>query len=309
MNSSTPEYIISIPLLVKAHESADGKRKISFEASNESPDLEGDVILQEALLGSAHTFLKGQIDLDHLSETGDRYGLNPQEYVIGRPTGVFDMGNGRTGVEGELFKGNKHADTVWEELNRNPPEPWKASIFGYPLEDGLVDVRLNKSIDPKGATRFLVKRLSWASVALTKSPVNDSIAGNARIIKSMVFAKAYHDHLVKGYGFPDTIPSIQTRAVENDNIQSLGLPLPHNANHPEENVANGPELHKPRNRVELMGHFTHHLQKGACPHNPFKKAASNSVYAFREHFMGCCGMDYHDADIHALALMRLLHRH
>lgn len=304
-----PEFVVSIPAFIKAQQTPDGRRKISFEASNELPDLEGDVILQQALLGSVDQFLHGHIDLDHLSEIGDRHGLNPAEYIIGKPTNVFDMGDGRTGVEGELVTGNPHADTIWEELNRTPPAPWRASIFGYPIEGGLIDVRINKSVNPRGATRFLVMNLAWKSIALTKSPVNNSITGNARIIKSTVFAKAYNDYVTKQYGFPSTVPTLQTHAAFDDNIQSLGLPLPHNVSDEHPNTADGPALHKPRNRLELMGHFTHHLQKGACPHNPFKKAASNSVYAFREHFVGCCGMDYHDADIHALALMRLLHRH
>lgn len=299
---SAPEFVVSIPAFIKAQTTADGRRKISFEASNELPDLEGDVILQQALLGSTDAFLRGHIDLDHLSEVGDRYDLNPVEYVIGKPTNVFDMGDGRTGVEGELNAGNPHADKIWEELNRTPPVPWRASIFGYPIDGGLVDVRINKSINARGATRYLVTHLSWKSIALTQSPVNSSITGNARIIKSQVFAKAFQDHIAKEYGFAGTIPSIRARATLNNNVESLGLPVP-------DNTIDTPVLHKPRNRLELMGHFTHHIQKGACPHNPFKKSSANSVYSFREHFIGCCGMPYHDADLHSLALMHLLRRH
>ncbi len=317
------DYIIEIPAFVKASLSSDGTRKITFEASNESVDSEGDLIKQAALLGSAQTFLKGHIDLDHLSEIGDRYGLNPREFVVGRPLRVFDMGAGRTGVEGELFKGNPHADTIWEELNQNPPQAWRASIYGFPMGDeGLIDVRKNNLSDnPYGATRFIVEKMVWKSIALTKSPVNDSITGTARIIKS----KSFLARIAKDYGsystsYTSMLPSLTSTPVVSDNIPGLepGVLRPRDTNiatnalYPKDGdvaPASYAPLHRPRNRTELMGHFTHHIQKGMCKHNSLAKATANSVYSFREHFMNCCGCDYHDADMLALAMMHLLKRH
>ena len=321
------DYIIEIPAIVKALPTADGSRKIAFEASNEAVDSEGDVILQKALLDSAPTFLKNAkgIDLDHLSEVGSRYGLNPQEFVVGRPLRVFDMGEGRTGVEGELFKNNKHADEIWEGLTNGAGRPWRASIYGFPhseYPDSLVDIR--KSADhpnPYGATRFIVKKLIWQSVALTQSPVNDSITGTARIIKS----KSFLARIAKDYGsystsYTSMLPSLTSTPVVSDNIPGLepGVLRPRDTNiatnalYPKDGdvaPASYAPLHRPRNRTELMGHFTHHIRKGMCKHNSLAKATANSVYSFREHFMNCCGCDYHDADMLALAMMHLLKRH
>ena len=81
-------YIVEIPCIVKAKASTDGKRLVSVEASSEAVDSEGDVILQKALLDSSKSFVAtGHIDIDHLSELGDRLGIaNPTSYIIGRPT-------------------------------------------------------------------------------------------------------------------------------------------------------------------------------------------------------------------------------
>src|SRR5271166_4244428 len=102
---------VSFPALIKAHVGADGKRHIELEASNSFKDTEGDVILQEALLSSSDTFLKsGHIDIDHMSELGKNpayafLGIkNPDEWIIGLPTKVFDMGDTRTGIQAEIFR-------------------------------------------------------------------------------------------------------------------------------------------------------------------------------------------------------------
>ena len=317
------EYCIEIPAIVKAHKTADGTRKISFEASNESVDSEGDLIKQAALLGSAEIFLRGKIDLDHLSEIGQRYGMNPNEFIVGEPVSVFDMGSGRTGVTGTLYKGNPHADKIWEDLNNPNAQPWRASIYGFPHPDGgLIDVRKASNYDnPHGATRFVVEKMIWRSIALTQSPVNSAITGNARIIKSSSFfarlEKAYGSY---GTSYTSMLPSLTTTPVVSDNIDGLqagdirgpqGSVAP-NALYGKDGdtaPASYAPLHRPRNRTELMGHFTHHIQKGMCKHNSLAKATANSVYSFREHFMNCCGCDYHDADMLALAMMHLLKHH
>ncbi len=323
MMLDTSEYIVDIPAIVKAHKTENGARKISFEASNETVDSEGDVILQKALLESANTFLKGFVDFDHLGEIGARYSLNPQDYIVGRPTRVFDMGNKRTGVEAELFKGHPKADEIWEDLTKGRGEPWRESIYGFPHPDGgLVDIRKSQDIEnPYGATRFLVNRLVWKSIALTQVPVNFSITGNARIIKSSSFfarlEKAYGSY---GTSYTSMLPSLTSTPVVSDNIPGLepGVLRPRDTNiatnalYPKDGdvaPASYAPLHRPRNRTELMGHFTHHIQKGMCKHNSLAKATANSVYSFREHFMNCCGCDYHDADMLALAMMHLLKRH
>jgi len=311
MQIASQDQIIEIPMIVKAGPvMADGTRKISFECSNEVPDSEGDIIQKKALLDSADYFLKqGHIDLDHLSEIGQRYGLNPKEYVIGRPTRVFDLGDNRTGVEAVLVKGNPHADTIWNELHSEPPVVYKASIYGFPKpgNDGIIDVRDYPQEDTQGATRYIVRAITWKSLALTKSPVNTAILHNVQIIKSMdAFMKANAEYLAKTYGFSEMSdislgPTIQNGGTGNSGINPMGFP---SGGTPSQNVAPNGFLHPPRNRVEVLGHYTHHILKGHCPHNSIAKA--NSVYSFREHFKTCCGLPHDEADIVALALMYLL---
>lgn len=311
MQIASQDQIIEIPMIVKAGPVlADGTRKISFECSNEISDSEGDVILQKALMDSADSFVRmGVIDLDHLSEVGQRYGLNPAEYVIGRPTRVFDLGGNRTGVEAVLVKGNPHADKIWEELTAEPPVVYKSSIFGYPKpgNEGILDVRDNPHENTHGASRYVVRAITWKSLALTKSPVNTAIAHPVKIIKSLPsFMKANAEYLAKTYGFSEMSdislgPTIQNGGTGNSGINPMGFP---SGGTPSQNVAPNGFLHPPRNRVEMLGHYTHHISKGHCPHNSIAKA--NSVYSFREHFKTCCGLPHDEADIVALALMYLL---
>lgn len=313
MQIASQDQIIEIPMIVKAGPVlADGTRKITLEASNSEIDSEGDQILQKALLDSADYFLKhGFIDISHLGEIGERYGVNPKDYIVGRPLRVWDMGGGRTGVDAILFKGQKEADTVWSELTAEPPvTTWRASIYGLPLMggDGIVDVRSNPhEPNPQGASRYIVKALQWKSLALTKSPVNESIKHNVTILKSLpAFMKSNAEYLAKTYGFSEMSdislgPTIQNGGTGSGGLNPMGFP---SGGTPSQNVAPNGFLHPPRNRVEMLGHYTHHISKGHCPHNSITKA--NSVYSFREHFKTCCGLPHDEADIVALALMYLL---
>lgn len=302
-------FVIDIPLIVKAGPIlANGDRHISFECSNEIPDSEGDVILQKALLDSAESFVRsGAIDLDHISEIGQRYGLNPAEYVVGRPTRVFDLGGNRTGVEAVLLKGNPHADKIWEELTAEPPVIYKASIYGFPKpgNEGIINVQTQPYENNYGASRYVVKAITWKSLALTKSPVNTSIKHPVKILKSIpLFMKANEEYLAKTYGGFAEQANIDVGPMISNGGTTLN-PMGFPANKvPTDNVAPNGFLHPPRNRVESLGHFTHHIQKGHCPHTALAKA--NSVYSFREHFKHCCGLDADSADLQALALMYLL---
>lgn len=316
-----PEYIVEIPMFIKAHSDASGRRIIRFECSNPKVDGEGDCILQEALLGSMDSFLKGNLDLDHISECGSRYGIaNPDQYIVGKPTRVFDMGEGRTGVEGELFKGNPHADRIWDGLQQNPPQPWRASIYGFPIPGGIVDVRhvnLSKAENPHGATRYIVSKIHWKSTALTLNPVNNSITGTAQIVKSAAFMDSMQE-IMKAYSFTDTGGSNVFTSPPAGTVAGIYGPghLPQN-NTKDGNeadaaghggVAPGTTLHMPRNRIELESHVHGHMAKGKCAHGGEGKGGV-SAYTLKNHFMKCCGADEHSADIHALATMSLLRRH
>lgn len=185
-------------VIIKA-EKRDGKRVVALEASNNEVDLEGDVILQEALLNSKDSFLAdGHIDIDHLSEIGASLNPpipNPNSYIVGVPLEVNDLGGGRTEVVCEIsqssdgsFDPKAHQyDMLWESLNRNPPVKWRASIFGYPIAEKIEDC--SQTTCSHGATRYLVKGIDWRSLAFTRTPMNDKIKGFARIISTKALIK------------------------------------------------------------------------------------------------------------------------
>jgi hypothetical protein len=201
--------VIELPVIVKARTSG-VKRVIEVEASNESVDYDGDVILQRALLDSAPTFVaRGHLDLDHLSEFGLRMGLpDPASYIIGRPLEVQDLGGGRTGVVGEIrrsldgvpdAKANRY-DDFWASMQSVPPVKWQASVFGYPKAGMIKDCR--EEMCATGATRFLVEGFDWCSLALTRTPKNLGLKGAARIVS----AKSFMHEMAKAMGIPE-VPS------------------------------------------------------------------------------------------------------
>jgi hypothetical protein len=284
-------FCISIPALIKAS-SVDGRRIIEVQASSQDLDGEGDVILQQALLNSAKSFLaKGVIDVDHLSEIGHRVPglpMPPSYYICGKPLEVIDLGAGCTSVKCELFQFDKNnpatakAEEIWNSITTTPPVPWRASIFGYPTDDGYIDVRACKSgsVETYGATRYLVSKMLWKSLALTRRPVNDSLTGTARIVTEKALAKALST-------FKSYAEYIETGSPSGDFIANNML--------------------APRTREELKGaHWVEHIKKGRCPHAG--GSMGNSIVSFREHFTTCCMMDPWQADLTALALMYLLKR-
>lgn len=190
--------IIDFPALIKSS-IHNGNRIITMEASNEYVDGEGDIILQKALLDSSESFLKsGHLDIDHLSEIGLSVGIdNPSKYIVGVPTEVFDMGERRTGIKGEIFRNpdgsfdpDKYQyDMIWHSLQLTPPVRWRASIYGYPKSGMVKDC--SRETCESGATRFLVEGLDWRSLAFTKNPMNDSIRHEAKVVTAKSYVEAY----------------------------------------------------------------------------------------------------------------------
>lgn len=281
--------ILDIPVLIKAKTDANGRRLVEVESSNEAVDSEGDVILQSALLEAAPQFVKtGHLDIDHLSEIGDRYGIaNPTSYIVGKPIEVKDIGGKRTSVVGQIMRAsdgsfdpakNKY-DEFWQSLTSDPPVAWRASIYGFPTSDGLVDCEKARGENCYGAIRYLVKGISWRSLAFTRNPVNDAITGSARIITQKAFHEVMKSRIAKDYGGSGDMVPAGTASRR---------------------------LLTPRNREELLGHWHGHMQKSACPCAGGENG--NSIFTFRQHFEKCCGEPDFNADILALALMQLLKR-
>ena len=277
---------VSLPVIIKAREDGD-RRIVEVEASNQFCDSEGDVILQQALLNSADSFVKsGHLDIDHLSEIGERLGIQrPTDYIVGVPTEVKDLGGGRTGVIGELHKkGRAKADELWESLKADPPVRWQASIYGFPVPGQVIDARVSKAQDTMGATRFLVKGIDWRSLAFTRNPINTSIKGAAHIVTAKSMLAIMKSRMAVG----DIAKGPESNIVEM-------------------NAPAAPDyLLSPRNREEMMGHYHYHIERGRCQHAG--GVMGRSVHNFKEHFQHCCGDAPWEADIKSLALMHLLKR-
>lgn len=195
--------VATFPCLIKATEQhGSARRLVEVEASNESVDADGDIVLQSALLDAAPEFVRsGHLDIDHLSEFGARVGIaDPTSYIVGRPTRVTAGPARTTLVEGEISRSidgswnptHQRYDEFWASLRRDPPVVWFASIYGWPKDlDDCTEVACTN-----GATRYVIKALDWRSLAFTRMPKNTAIKGAARIIT----AKAYLAELIKAFG-------------------------------------------------------------------------------------------------------------
>lgn len=308
--------IVSLPAIIKGHQDKDGKRVLEVEASNEEVDDEGDVIAQKALLDSAAQFVKsGHVDIDHISELGHRLGIsNPESYIIGRPTEVKDLGGGRTSVVGEIRRSadgihdpikNKY-DAFWDTLNSSPPVLWRASVYGFPTEDGVTDCR-NETCE-SGARRYHITKMNWRSLAMTRNPVNTNIKGFAKIVS----AKAYIAALMKSN--QSTTP-LAMYMSENGLINPPEVPpfdmnggnpfvensAPNGGPKSEPNYTTPPTslpFPSPRNLSDAVGHYHTHM-KSNCPYT----GGFRSRPGFAEHFKKCCGMHQDIAELFANALM------
>ena len=279
--------VLQLPAIVKAVADEKGQRRVAVEASNEQVDDEGDIITQKSLLDARPGFLaQGALDINHLSEIGGRYGLNPSDWIVGVPTEVLDIGKSRTEVRGILHAAQpgkiSKADELWDGLTRDPPVPWRASIFGWPQRGGgFIDVRTAKCAEYPDAKRYVVKAIDWRSLAFTRTPVNNAITGTARVMTMKAFLEGLvADGIVKGPG-------------------SMEVAMPIGA------MESGGAFLVPRNRMELLAHHDGHVGRGECACCE-STGYGRSIAGFRQHFMGCAGLDYGTADILALAMMQAL---
>jgi hypothetical protein len=261
--------VAQFPCLIKAYDQhGSGKRMVSVEASNESVDADGDIVLQSALLDAASGFVAtGHLDIDHLSEFGSRLNIpDPSSYIVGRPVQVT-AGPGRTTlVEGVISRSldgsfdpvHKRYDEFWASLRRDPPVVWFASIYGWPKD--LDDC--SQKACPGGATRYVIKALDWRSLAFTRSPKNTSIKGAARVIS----AKSYMLELAKSFAFPMAAASSPPTLLWPESMTSAATP---------------------------------------CPNCRVHEAPS--LLGYRKHFEQCKGCEREQSDILAHALMHRHH--
>lgn len=170
-DSVTQSELFFAPGLLKAMPAEEsGRRFVYFEASNEHPDYENEIVLQKALAESADYYLRyGNIDLDHLTQIGPNRGLTDfMAYEIGRPVQVKADGK-KTFVKGEIFAGDapvaENANRFWDSLTKlQPPQRWYPSVAGT-IEDRRQEVR-------DGERRGVIHGVRWTNVGMSKTPVN-----------------------------------------------------------------------------------------------------------------------------------------
>jgi hypothetical protein len=172
------------------------------EASNENLDLDGQRVLQRALLDSKNYFLSnGVIDKDHLSseQRPDGKWRRNESFVIGEPVAVYTDGKS-TRVKGRLYKSNEYA-REFIRLLRDGSTRVKASVGG---------------LIPKVLGNKVVSVL-WNNLALTTAPVNPTVGPAVALSKSLSSAE-FVKTLQAGYG-TDSAEFTGGRALQKEDVE------------------------------------------------------------------------------------------
>lgn len=173
---AVPTYL-SISQMLKATPITEGvDRFIYLEASNESLDQQGEVVLAKALAESAAYYLKfGNLDIDHYTQIGARSGIpNYELFEIGRPVDVT-VRDGSTFVKGQIYSGSgpaaDRANAFWSSLTElNPPARWYPSVGGSVIGKSVV-------IDPETkGKKAVINKVRWTNIGFSKTPVNANLA-------------------------------------------------------------------------------------------------------------------------------------
>lgn len=203
--------VARLPVIIKAvPPDSSGRRIVEVEASCEAVDYDGDVILQEALLSSAQSFVAtGHLDIDHLSEFGARLGLpDPTSYIVGRPLEVKSAAGNRTYVRGEIRRSldgsfdpvRNRYDEFWHSLQSDPPVQWYSSVYGFPID---MDDCSSGACGHTDAARYLIKKMDWRSLAFTRTPKNQALKDATRIVT----AKSFISEIAKSMQPPVVLPN------------------------------------------------------------------------------------------------------
>lgn len=187
----------------------DGNFYFDVEASNENLDLEGQQVLQRALLGSESYFItNGVISKDHLhKKLKDGKWINDEEFVIGEPVAVYTDGKS-TRVRGKLYRKNKHAKKFIELLESGSSRV-KASVAG-------ILPKIVKNV--KDGTEKVVSFL-WNDLALTIAPVNYTVQGATGILAKAMTSHDFVKALTAGYG-TDSSQYAGGRALQKEDVGS-----------------------------------------------------------------------------------------
>lgn len=176
--ATIPDFV-SFEMLMKATPREEGGRRIIYvEASKESRDQQGEIVLAKALKESVDVFKKfGVLDLDHKSmpSVAAQYGISdPESWIIGQPLDVTFNGD-TTIVKAQLRSGNtqlaERANRVWEGLTQvSPPDRYYASVGGAVTGREIRLDPLTKSKVP------VITGTRWNNLALSLNPVHAGLA-------------------------------------------------------------------------------------------------------------------------------------
>lgn len=194
--SSIPDFMV-FGAMMKAIPATEGMDRIIYvEASKESKDIEGEIVLAKALKDSAEYFLKfGNLDLDHKSmpSVAQKFGLTAEEWAIGQPLEVRFSGD-TTVVKAKLYSGDTplaaKANNVWDGLTKlDPPVRYYASVGGAVLGREI-------RIDPKTGDRIpVISKTRWNNLALSSGPVHAGL-DVAATAPFGVFAKSLNGYVM-----------------------------------------------------------------------------------------------------------------
>lgn len=203
--STIPEYV-SFQTLMKATPSEEGGERIIYvEASKESRDQQGEIVLAKALKDSVDVFKKfGMLDMDHKSmpTIAKAYGIDdPENWVIGQPVDV-SFNSGTTIVKAVLRQGPhklaERANKVWAGLTQvSPPDRYYASVGGSVTGREVRFDPLTKAKVP------VITGTRWTNLALSATPVHAEL-DPASTTPIGTFAKSLDGFVLKtltaGYG-------------------------------------------------------------------------------------------------------------
>lgn len=175
--ASIPDFVSFDTMMKASPVEEGGERFIYVEASKESRDQQGEIVLAKALKESVDVFRKfGVVDLDHKSmpSVAKMYGISsPEEWIIGQPIEVRFQGD-TTFVKAHLRRGDtvlaERANRVWDGLTKvSPPDRYYASVGGSVLGREI-------RIDPKTKERVpVITKTRWNNLALSLNPVNPDL--------------------------------------------------------------------------------------------------------------------------------------
>ena len=189
--ATIPEFVSFQTLMKATPVEESGERIIYVEASKESRDQQGEIVLATALKASVDVFKKfGVLDMDHKSmpSIAKAYGIeDPENWIIGQPIDVAFNG-GTTIVKAQLRRGHSQladrANKVWEGLTQvSPPDRYYASVGGQVTGREVRFDPLTKAKVP------VITGTRWNNLALSLTPVHAEL-NPASTIQVGTFAKS-----------------------------------------------------------------------------------------------------------------------